>query len=225
MSRDHIGSFNVSSGLSFARGILLLDDCEGTCNYIKSGTGADPVVDFAAAAAFIGTNGLRIQTRSTTPAQYDIASATKLISLPGSDYVLWRMMCMFPDVSLVEQVALRMYVYYLTNIWQAELRFTPNTPVMQYVNSAGAAANITALSKGVQDNQWFDIELAIDLGKLTYLSARYNGSEADLSAFALYDTGNSALSTLKLNVEIGSAGAAQATAYFDQIYCGEYQNL
>jgi len=223
--RDHQGMFNVASDLNFARGILLLDDCDGTCNYEKSGTGADYVVDYNSAAAFIGTNGLRLQTRSTDPAQYDIVSAYKKIGLPQSKYLKFRTMCMFPDVSLVQQLAVRIYTDYLTDVWLGELRFTPNTPVMQYVNAAAAATAITEMALKVKDNQWFDMELAIDIAAAEYLSARFNGVEKDMSGLGLYDSDDTTYSTIQLTLEIGSAGAAQATAYFDQLYCGEYARI
>ena len=225
MSRDHIGAFNVNSNLNFAKGIMLLDNCEGTCNWTKAGTGADPVLDYNSAAAFIGTNGMRIQTRSTSPAQYDVCSATKIIHLPVSGYMKFRAMCNFPDVSLVQQLSMMLYLYHLTDIWKAELRLTPNTPTMQYMNAAGGATAIADMALKVADGQWFELEVGVDVTEHEYVAAQFNGIEVALSKIGFYDADDTTFTGANLFLEIGSAGAAQATAYFDQIYCGEYPDI
>jgi len=82
MPRDFFGNYPIVAGLGFSRDIKVLDDCEGTFTWTVGGTGGDDVHEFLAAAAWQGTYGMHLKTRTTDTDEDDALAVQKLFDFP-----------------------------------------------------------------------------------------------------------------------------------------------
>lgn len=225
MPRDHLGNFNVSSDLAFARGVLLLDDCEGALVFGATGTGADFSCEKHADGAYYGDKGLVLKTRATDPAEDDVVNAVRFVPYGASGLLVTRMLVGLPDVSDVKDVTLYCNRKDGVAHYQSGITYRPNVPALYYRNSAGAIAEITGYDATVPDGQWFLMEVAVDLSEGQYVSCMVNGIESDLGGLEFYEVGASGERSLQLQITVKAAGANQATAYVDMIYAGEFLHL
>lgn len=219
--RDHFGNLPIVAGMTFSRDVLLLDDCEGAFTWIPTGTGGDDVHEYLAAAAFAGSAGLHLKTRTTAAAENDILSVDKYLGYPESGLFVTRMRLASPDLSTVKAI-------YLTAVFeatalqkQAQLLIVPNTPLVQYQDVAGAGQEMTALAFAVRDKAWITLELAADLRTNTYLHVMYNGARVDLAGIPLYAAGAASYRGINLGLSVVTAGAAPAELYAANLYAGE----
>jgi len=223
--RDHLGNFALASNMHFARGVLLLDDCEGGMWWTPSGTGGDDVHELSTEAAFTGAKSLKTATRTTSAAVHDNVALARYMSRSESGLVAMRLMIMMPDVSATYSIELNLYDYTIPDIYQGSLRWYPNIPLLQYVDAANDAQPIPGADLTVLDNQWVNMELIIDCHGHQYLTARLDGAVFDLTGLGLYhrDVGNS--EALILTVKQYSAAAAPSVVYYDNIAVTEYLDL
>jgi len=223
--RDHLGVFNVSSDLKFAKGILLLDDCEGTFTWSFTGTDANAAASFAAAAAFMGTNGMLATTGDDSPAEDDTLQIVKYVEVPESGLVVFRVKFGLPDVSIVKGVNVLINIHRDSKVYAAGLLYLPDTPGGYYLGDDGGYHEVAAWANAVPDHAWQMAEIVVDINDLKYISGLLNGVPADLSAMAVYDGGVSAGRFMTIGLNVTAAGAAAAIVYFDNIYVGEFLHI
>jgi len=223
--RDHLGQFVLSSNLQFARGILLLDDCEGTCTWTASATDANATVTFDTAAAFIGVNGLKLFSGDADPAENDYVAATKYLSPPEAGLLCFRARLASPDISLLKTIDIILYYCDGSHLYQFSLRYTVADGSIKYYPASGTLTAIPTLATPINDLQWVNIELIADTRDLAYISARFNGIYASLAGIAPYDTGADTTRRLDLRIITTIAGATEGTLYADCIYAGEFEQI
>jgi hypothetical protein len=221
MGRDHFPNLPVGAGMGFSKDVLLLDDCEGTFNYIISGTGGDDVHAYATAAAFTGTYGMHLRTRTTAAAQFDIVTAQKLMSYPESGLLVGRWRVATPAVAPCGQITLELMIDNGAQIYYGAILLMPATGVVNYVNAAGAGVAIPAAAFTFVAGTYYLVELQINCRTRRYISALINGTRVNLSALDLYNPAASAGRGSMLLVQVVAAGAAPAAVYLDNLYVGE----
>lgn len=225
MGIDHIGKFNVNQNLQFTKGIRLLDDCEGTFNWVVVGTGSDYSATFETAAAMIGTKGMHVKTRATSPAENDTIQVNRQFGVSESGLLAMRGNFNFVDQSLIASISMFLHYYDGTDKLNGKVVFTPQTPLIQWLNSAGGFTAFTEAPFKVNNDVWFQMELVIDTVGKIYKSARVGQLREDLDGEALRDSGGSTYTQVLAGFILQTDGAAQAQVYADQFYMGEYENL
>jgi len=225
MSRDHLGQFMMASNLAFARGVLLLEDSEGTFTWTPSGTGGDDVHAFATAAAFMGLNGIQLKTRTTSAAADDLLSVQKWCQFPESGLLVLRARIASPALAAVKAIYLTASVHDGALNAQGQMMWSPNTPRVAYQNLAGAAVPITEMAFTTENLAFITLELVLDLDAMNYIAIAWNGIRKLLPAIPMYAVGSSALREVILGVSVTSIAAAPAQAYVDTVYAGEFLDL
>jgi len=225
MSRDHLGQFMVSSALGFGRGILLLDDCEGTFNWTVSGTGGDDVHEFATAAAFMGLKGMRLKTRTTGAAANDYVAAARAVGHGEGGLLVIRARVASPDVSVVKNLVMQVTHCDGVNDYSANINIRMSAGTVAYLDAAAAAVAMPDLAQTFTDGAWFTIELVLDVLTHEYLECFCNGTRVDLAGAGVYDVGASTERGAIVSLSVIAVGAAPAEMYADNIYVGEYLDL
>lgn len=223
MSREHVGSFNIGDTLKFAKGILLLEDCEGTLVWNISGNAGDYAGTFETAAAFFATKGLELVTRVTNPAENDLASAQRYLPYPKSELVVLRALIGLPDVSKVKYVSLNFYAFDGAMQRRATLFWYPNVPKLERKNSAGGDSVISGYGQTVRDGIWTSMTVVLDLNAFEYLACELLGIHTSLEGLAMLEVGASTDRHLSFVATVCADGAAAATVYWDSLYCGEFE--
>jgi len=223
--RDHLGNFMMASDLQFARGVLLLDDCEGTCTWDATITDANATVTYETAAAFMGTKGLQLFSGDADPAEDDQVVGHKLFGLPESGLLVMRARIASPDISLWKAISVLLMHQDAAQTYYGEVRFTPADGKVYYSDVGGSMVEIAALL-GVQiDGMFVTYELVVDCLAHTYVSVMVNGLRADLADVALYNPAVSTARYAGCSVAGLVAGAAAATLYVDSVYVGEFLHV
>lgn len=225
MTRDF--TFRGGGGVQpqYNLGVLMLEDCEGANNWSAVGDGADFVCAFTAAAAYFGGKGLDLRTRATGPLGGDYVAATRNLTLPESGRLVARGRVRFVDVSDVLLWQFMVIVFNGSRGYQLALRVNPNVPSAQYMNSAGGQTVIAGMGGTWTDGDWANWELSVDMGTGKYIGAALRGVRADLDGIAGFDTGASTDLRITAELDLDTAGAAQAQADNDSIYVGELNRL
>jgi hypothetical protein len=222
MPRDFLPAFNVAANLGFAKGVLLLDDCEGTFTWTVGGTGGDDVHEYAAVAAFMGLNGMRLKTRTTGAAADDNVFVSKVFGFPESGLVVARMRWASPDPTKIKSVRLNLWVDNGVRDWQAGGRLLPNTPEFDYYTPAGAWQAVASMAFGVSALEFVTMELVVDCRAMGLLEVANNGVRTQLSGVGLYDNGAYTNRRCAVAIMVYAIGANPAEMYVDHVYVGEF---
>lgn len=223
--RDHFGNNMLSSDLAFAKGIKILDDCEGTCNWLKSADDANATVTYETVAAWTGTKGLQLYSGNDSAAANDEVQAYKLCDLSESGIIVFRSKICMPDVSEVDQLIIDIIIYDGTKIYTGQLLYKPNEPKVYYLNSAGTFTEITEMAFGSTDGCWFTMELVIDQLAKQYIQVSCFGITVDLSGVDMLDGGATTDHYMAFSIRTWATAEAPSTIYADSIYLGEYINI
>lgn len=221
MSRDHLGQFMVGSNLGFAKGVLLLDDCEGACGWTVEGTDAGIAVTNDAAAAFIGAKGLKVTSGATDPAEGDYVAAKLNFNRPESGLMVFRGKMKIPDLAKVGEISLSAHYGDGVNAYYPSISFVPNGPTGSYRDSADSPVAVAAWALSFVGTTWITFELVIDVKAHKYVSATIGDKKIDLSGVSIYNAGAWAFDVVVLWLQHTTAGAAAALMYYDNLYAGE----
>ena len=225
MPLDHTGLYPVSSQMGFSRGVVLLDDCEGTFNWTATGTGSDFAASYETDAAFMGTKGMKLVTKTTTPADGDYVQVRRYMPYPEADLMTMRMRVALEQVSDCEYVYFIVYPYDGVNQYQASILWAPNAGAVWIRESGGGYIEIPGSVWAVVDGAWVTMEMTLNLADFKYVSAMFNGVRGDMSAFSMDPLGANTNRYMRFEIKIVAIGPAITTVFFDFIYAGEYIEL
>lgn len=223
--RDHLGGFNVSGDLQFAKGISILDDCSGTCTWRVVGTGADPAGTYETAAAFVGLKGMQIKTRVTDPAANDLCTVSKVVALPDSGLLVFRAKFSLVAKGVLSGLTFGMDVENGSRRYQGAVAYYPNGPILGWDDSGGTGPEVAAGAFSMDADAWFGMEIVVDCNAYKYVSAQFAHVDLGIGGEGMYDGGATTVKQVEAYMRIGAVGAAAATVYADSIYLGEFLNV
>lgn len=223
--RDHLGNFMVSADLQFARGVILLDDMSNDSAWEAAGTGADFSVAKDASAAFVGAYGLLVKTRVTDPAENDVVTAQRYGEYPESGLLVVRAMVGLPDASLLKQV--RMFVFADSGAAQVSgtVKWVQATGQVAYGDAGSVYQDVTGMVLPWYDLFWWRWELVVDVRAAAYREVAICGYRADLGGIGMVSGATAGWRGTYFGFELMAAGAAQAVAYLDSLYVGEFLHV
>ena len=225
MPRDHVGLYPVSSQMGFSRGVLLLDDCEGSFNWNATGTGSDFAASYETGAAFMGTKGISMATKTTTPAANDNCQIERNMPYPESDLMTMRMRCCLPVVSVVKYVHFNVYPYDGAFQWQAEMLWVPVDGTVWMSIPDNQSIELPGVFWEVVAGGWVTMEFTVNLKDHKWITGMFNGIRADLSAYGINDLSANTKRYMRISIKVVAIGAAVTTMYCDFVYAGEYVEL
>ena len=226
MGRDHLRQFPIGGDLGFTRGILMLDQCEGTPAWQKAGTGSDHALAYDAAAAWVGEKGLKVTTRTTTPTAGDFVQCFRHVEHVETGLVVLRYKFSWPTLSQVQKTEVYLAQDDGDDVWQAMIRWVQADGFVTYQDSSSSQSATIITAGSLLNKQWAAIELVIDLKKHQYVSVRMFGTLVDLSGVGMFfsEGGGSAKSML-VELRHYAAGANAAAMHYDYLFLGEFFGL
>lgn len=223
------GSFEYAGGAGvspqFDASVLMVEDCEGANNWVVSGTGTGFGASFVGAAAYFGSFGLEVKTRSALAAADDIVLASRALSLPDFKRLVARGRLCIPDVSTVLEVRVYVYVVSAGSDSLGLVRWTPNAGTVEYWSAAGAWVAIPSLALIPADGDWVEFEAVVDWSAKEFMSVRLAGRESDMGRVGMNAADLGYPEGVSVEFYVKTAGAAQAKVYLDSVYVGSYDVL
>lgn len=223
--RDHLGNPFFSGRPEFARGVLLMDDCEGALTWTKSGTAGDSTLSLDAEAAFYGATGMKLVSRTTGAAAGDTIQAYKGVDIPESGLLVFRAKIRCPNTARLDKIDLSAAVYIGATYKEAVLRWDEQLGKLQYKDDTGAFVDLMTGGPNAYQGTWTTMELMIDTRAFRYIRARYNGQVYDLDGINLLSAAAANLRQCLLRITASTETAFPVTLHADCIYAGEYEDL
>ena len=198
------------------------DDCTGTEPYEVTGTGEGFQASYVTEAAFVGLNGLKIQTRETGAAIADLSTAK--IWLPANALPIIRAQFLFardPNTSTHFYTQLQLRADDESSMWVSQVEIGWQAPSISYWKKVNAAHSMTAIAGWLLQpayHAWNHLQLAINVATACYHEIKFNGKTLSiptepLDATATINRGP----LLELQLQTRCGAAEQANSHFDQI--------
>jgi hypothetical protein len=164
---------------------LLVDDCEGATAWTNSGTGADYSSAEAALANYIGSKGLQMKTRVTTPAEDDYVQSKRFVCYPGDQSVRLRLRFCVQLIAVVKDFQQIIEFCNGTNAYKLGIKYDNELHKLYYWSSAGSWTEITGYGFTIANGQWFALDLKFSITDKEYTSIKLAGLETSLAGVAI----------------------------------------
>lgn len=198
--------------------IELYDDMEDLLKWEMSGTGVDYAVTKDAALSYNQDAALKLVTRPADCAEGDTVMAYRsLFQMPPGKRrmeLIWQS----PDMSLIKYLAIDSYNYDGVNINAAGLRYGTVLKSWSRLGEAGAFVPLEGSGQDLLgDSVWHRLVMEYDRSNHKYIRMISDNMEMDLSEWGSYRTLSGNEVEHLVEIAIFTAGAAQATAYIDDV--------
>jgi len=221
MSQEHYQRTLPFSRVPILHPAIFYDNASGTFNWLQSGDGVDFTADYHADAAFVDTNGIRLITKSTTPAENDLVTINRILWMPPINRLRFQACFHFPTYAINCRLKFWVETYDGLTLHATGIAANPQNGVVYYISALPAGAPTWSVLPGVTipmaDAIWskldFSTDFATDYNHLLHL----NSTVLDVSAVAVPTFGSPAQRRLTLFIQLQTLQIAQATAYVDQV--------
>lgn len=195
---------------------IFYDDCSGTYRYQNTGDGADFSSEYLTSAAFIGTNGIQMRTRTTNPAADDYVTLSKTLHLPPSKLIRLQLSAMNPLTSPNLHLIASLHWYDGTNVYMCRIRLTMADEKVYYCSGWAPVYTDTGLHWYHEAYAWNRLDISANINEGKFHRLTVNEQTLDMSAISLPSTASGLTPHLMFQVSVITAANARATAYFDQ---------
>ena len=211
--------------MQFDRGVIMFDDMEGALLWEETATGGDDELVLHAGAAYVGTKGLRLKTRTTDVAAGDYMTAWRKVCYPLAKRLIYRLRWRVPYATGPDYVEFGITVKDGANEHQFSIRYTPATSKIEYLNSGGTFTEISELAQDFFAKQWDTFEVGMDLDSWGYMWVISKGIKVDLAKVACQKVGASTDRSVLVSIKVVNVAAAPIEMNVDCVYVGEYERL
>ena len=207
------------------RDVLFVDDCSGTFNWEVGGTGGDDVHTYATAAAYAGTHGIHLKTRTTGAAATDDVDILHPIEYPRGGLI--EVQCMISPKKSAGQEYLDLAINALNpdNAYVPAIRVNWATSKLQYVDSLGAFIDISGALASGGISRWYRLGLIADVKQGKYIAAYYDGEQFDLSGIDAPDDGGDTRRDCDIQFRLEAHTSGPAEVYIDNIVARRMEEL
>lgn len=196
---------------------LFYDDASGTMNYTLSGDGSDYSVGYNTAAAYVGTNGLRMSTRVTSPASGDEVLAYKHIPQPPTQLARIRLLTKQPTANPHALISFLFYWWDGTNFYAPEILLDTRDEKVYYATGVRSGYTDSGVTFTELNGFWNYLDLCVNLNTHKYGTLRVNNSLADLSSIDIPSSAGAYSGVIRFYLALQSVSADTCYADFDQI--------
>jgi hypothetical protein len=225
MPSSRLTANQIGAALQYKREVMFMDDFEQTVPYTITGTGSDFSAAIATSAVYIGTNGMLMATRTTSPAADDYVSIQKKICFGLSGRVVIRVR--IGIVTIAHLKDFQIFISYCagTTGFKGGIKYDATIPGISYYNSAGGWTSVAGTAYSFEDDAWITVELPIDMGSAKYLPITFAGHDFDFST--AYMSNEGAINKRQMTIEFvaTAAGANKTYLRMDALYVGELVNI
>lgn len=217
MSQNFFYANAIKKDQRYDKNIMLVDDCEGSCNWTKIVSGCTGSVIYDTSAAKYGTKGLLISTQDAAPQIGDYAAATRNIENPQNKNIELSLNIKFSDITKIDRVIIYLYAANGTRLYRARIIIYPNEGIVKYTNSGNTETEITDLARTFINNMWYKIVLAIDTVNMLYKNIKFGSDNYEFNNISMHN--NSADSSVYMTngYLILNKEAAISTIFLDSI--------
>jgi len=225
MPSSRLTANQIGAALQFKREVMFMDDFEQTIPYTITGTGADFAAAIETGSVYIGTKGMLMSTKLTTPAADDYVSLAKKICFGLSGRVVIRVRIGIVTIAHLKDFQVFISYCATTTGFKGGLKYDATVPDLKYYNSTGGWTGIAGTAYNFEDDAWITMEFQIDMGTARYLPVTFGGHLFDFAGPYMKNMG--AVNKRQMTIEFiaTAAGANKAYLRLDSLYVGELINI
>lgn len=217
MAQEHRLLVQPLSHIPVIHPALFYSNGDGQFNWSIDASGADYVADYNADAAFVGAKGLRLHTKSTTPAIDDYVHARQRLWIPPTKILRFQAVIASYGASPDTQLAFTLMHYDGAIQRTAGVRLDAVDGTVYYWTSGAAWTAISALSWNSVATYWNKLDFAISIADGLYNRITLNHNTQDMSALAIQAAASATAAHLYLLISLIAKANAMARAHIDQI--------
>ena len=219
MGKDYCELVLEQGVVAVPNDVLLYDDFEGQFNWSSYGAGTDWVVGKSSGGNEMmdGQYGLKLQTRTTTPAAGDYAAAYKSISVLPQKSLSWRVYFRSSTPILIGKVWV--YGYYYTGSVQRCYEIYYNVVAKQwyYYGPGGVLSVVPGGNQNIDLDAWSVLEIEVSLISNVIKSIKCNNMDLKDINLATYNVGSSTPSNFTLYCQINNQSAGVSKLFLDHM--------
>jgi hypothetical protein len=217
MSQERIQRAHVLGTTPIMHPTIFYDNCDGTFDYVVTGTGADFAAAYVTTYALSNLKSLLAQTKLTTPAVADYVDVAKNLWLPPTKLV--RLQLAFRLISASTGITIQWGIkwYDGVNVNTAHLRVDRSTLLTQYYNAAGSWTTITGPTCPPDPYTWSYYDLVADFTKNEYVRMTASHVPVSLAGTPVNSSAGATRPKCILGLIVTAGAAVRAECAFSQI--------
>lgn len=221
MPKEHYARVLGFSRIPILHPAILYDDASGTFNWLDMGTPADYTADYDPSAAYVGINGIQLNTKQTTPAANDYVRIYRHIWLPPHQLLRIQLVFNHVDKDISAYLRVILHWYQGETHYVAGIRTKADDGEVSYASGiTGVIATWTVLpgvTIPLMDDVWNKLDLSVNWIDAMYQYIHLNDTIVDGTALPVGSLEYAAAKVLSIYIELETLQAAQAIARLDQI--------
>ena len=217
MSREYLKQSIIPVGSLDANFGIFVEDFSFAKQGAKAGTGTDYEVSLDPTGALRGSCGLKLQTKTTTPADNDYVSYTQIFGVVLSQFMEFLVFVKFPSIAsnftfdFVVSVPSGADVHGL----QFGAQIILSSLAIKVLTGSATFTAVDTISQ-LAANDWNILQVGIDRISQKYVTLRWNHEDFDPSANSVHDEG-AVDNTMDFTPKLTVNAATQRACYIDNI--------
>jgi len=222
MSQEYIRQYKTISTDKQALDAILTEDGEDTLNkWYASHNNTSGAETIDTAKAYRGKSSILLDTGGTTPASGNYSQIEKNIGSISAKRIKMGMFQLFPSTrsSLQIEAYIRI-IDPITGIYYKPGLLMYDDGINGYIayrNSGGTYTTIETISYGFDGNNWYKLEIGVDILKEEYLYLIFGGKRYDLSGIKMEKPAIGTGESSRISVRLVTNSAAQRKTNIDDI--------
>jgi len=202
---------------SFNKSVIFQDNCNGTFNYIISGSGAGYNAEYSTAAALNKTNGIKLYTRAVGAQATDYVRIDKYVEALHRRALEYYIRFKIVDITLTESVRFGYSIYDGSRAYVCRIHIVSNTGQIGIYSTAGTPAILTGVDTKIITGQINTAILRVNAISKKYIDLTFNGVKYDLSSYTFADIGASTDNYAKITIVAYNSTTTQQFVYCDAV--------
>jgi len=225
MAGDIESAFSTGVPAIYKKSVLLLEDFNVKPTILETGTGTDHNIIVHESSRFHGASGLKLSTRTTTPAEDDYVKGEISFCYPMVRRICVRARIRIATSSKVKDYQVELNKYTGVRHYKAAIKFDNEVHKLYYWSSGGAWVEIPGYGFEMQDEVWTLFDGVMDLNTGTYKQVTLHGIETSFEGIAVENVGASAFRNASISFIVTALIGEVASLDVDELYVGEQVDL
>lgn len=225
MPGDIESAFSTGVAAIYKKSVLLLEDFTIKPTIIETGTGADFNIIVHESSRFHGASGLKLSTKTTTPAEDDYVKAEISFCYPVVMRLCARARIRIATSAKVKDYQIEINKYTGVAHYKAAFKFDNEVHKLYYWSSGGAWVEVAGYAFTMPDDIWTLFDMVLDLNTATYKQVTLHGVETPFNGPAVENVGASTARYATISFICTALIGEVASIDVDEVYVGEQVDL
>lgn len=215
MGKEYTRVFTIAGHPALSPGIICLDDMDQLLKWAQYSGPGDSIFELDPSVSYTGNNSLHLKSRTTTATDGDQIGADRHLHYPSSQKVTYNFLFRPNNPSFTEFISFDCSFFDGVDKHWADIRFYPNVPNWQYLNSGGTYTIIPNSAFKIHTDAWGLFSMTIDFTTKEYVNAIINSHPLLSRRTPIFSDTNGSIEHLFVRLLLEAIGANPVEIYLD----------